>query len=338
MTEALLYESLEDGAVRCNLCAHRCEIRPGRRGICAVRENRDGTLHSLVYGRLIARGIDPIEKKPLYHLLPGTLSYSVATVGCNFRCRFCQNADIAQMPADRKGSIMGAPISPADVVSQARRGNCATIAYTYTEPTVFFEFARDTAKLARENGLRNVWVSNGYMTPEALEMIGPYLDGANIDLKSFSDDFYKKICGARLEPVLETLRGLAARKILVEATTLIVPDLNDDPEELRRLAGFIAEELSPDTPWHISRFHPTYRLTDRPPTPVETLRAAYEIGKEAGLRHVYMGNVTGRGGEDTDCPGCGETLIRRRGFAVTENRLAGGTCPDCGAAVHGVWE
>ena len=338
MTEALLYESLKDGAVRCGLCAHCCEIRPGRRGICAVRENRDGTLHSLVYGRLIARGIDPIEKKPLYHLLPGTLSYSVATVGCNFRCRFCQNADIAQMPADRKGSIMGAPISPADVVSQARRGNCATIAYTYTEPTVFFEFARDTAKLARENGIRNVWVSNGYMTPEALEMIGPYLDGANIDLKSFSDDFYKKICGARLEPVLETLRGLAARKILVEATTLIVPDLNDDPEELRRLAGFIAEELSPDMPWHISRFHPTYRLTDRPPTPVETLRAAYEIGKEAGLRHVYMGNVTGRGGEDTDCPGCGETLIRRRGFAVTENRLAGGTCPDCGAAVHGVWE
>ena len=336
--EAFLYESLEGGAVRCNLCAHRCKIQPEKRGICGVRENVDGALHTRVYGRLIARGIDPVEKKPLHHLLPGTLSYSVATVGCNFQCRFCQNADIAQMPADRKGHIMGAPISPADVVAQAGRGRCASIAYTYTEPTVFFEFAHDTAKLARENGLRNVWVSNGYLTPEALEMIGPFLDGANIDLKSFSDEFYKTICGARLEPVLNTLRGMVARNILVEVTTLIVPDLNDDPEELRRLAGFIAEELSPDTPWHISRFHPTYKLTDRPPTPVETLQKAYDIGKAAGLRYVYMGNVTGRGGEDTDCPDCGETVIRRRGFAVTENRLAGGKCPDCGAAVHGVWE
>lgn len=335
--EAFLYEHLEGGAVRCNLCAHRCKIRPEKRGICAVRENVNGALRSRVYGRLIARGIDPIEKKPLYHLLPGTLSYSVAAVGCNFKCRFCQNADIAQLPADRKGRIMGAPISPADVVAQARRGQCATIAYTYTEPTVFFEFAHDTAKLARENGLRNVWVSNGYLTPEALEMIGPHLDGANIDLKSFSDDFYKKICGARLEPVLDTLRAMVARNILVEVTTLIVPDLNDDPGELRRLAGFIAEELSPDTPWHISRFHPTYRLTDRPPTPVETLQNAYEIGKEAGLRYVYMGNVVGRGGEDTNCPGCGETVIRRRGFTVTENRLTGGKCAGCGSAVHGVW-
>ena len=334
--EALLYDKLEDRQVRCVLCAHSCVIKPGRRGICGVRQNRDGILETLVFGRLIARHVDPIEKKPLFHLLPGSLSYSIATVGCNFKCRFCQNADIAQMPNDRSGTIMGSPCAPESVVAGALEQGCRSIAYTYTEPTVYFEFALETARLASAKGLKNVFVTNGYMTREALEMAAPFLDAANVDLKAYSGDFYKQRCSARLEPVKETLRGLKALDKLVEVTTLIIPGLNDDPEELRRLAGFIADDLGPETPWHISRFHPTYKLTDRPPTPVETLIMASEIGKQAGLRYVYMGNVPGRGGESTYCHQCGALLIERLGFTVTRNSVQNGRCSDCGTPVYGV--
>ncbi|GBC63312.1 AmmeMemoRadiSam system radical SAM enzyme [Desulfonema ishimotonii] len=333
--EAYLYEKMEDQKVRCHLCSHRCAIRPGKRGICNVRENRDGVLHTLVYEKLIARHVDPIEKKPLFHMMPGSLSYSVATVGCNFRCRFCQNADIAQMPSDY-GNIMGKTVTPEAVVADALKENCRSIAYTYTEPTVYFEFAFETAKRAHEKGLKNVFVSNGYMTPEALKMIRPYLDGANIDLKAFTDEFYRKQCGARLEPVKATLKGMRAAGIFIEVTTLIIPGLNDDPEELTQLAGFIASELGTETPWHISRFHPTYKMTDRPVTPLETLMAASEIGKAAGLKYVYMGNVPGQGGENTICHQCGETVIERLGFQVRANRLKDGRCPDCGAEIHGI--
>ena len=333
-----LYESLENKIVKCNLCNHRCNIKNGRRGICGVRENREGVLETLVYGKVIARHIDPIEKKPLFHFLPGSLSYSIATVGCNFKCRFCQNADIAQMPSDRNGRIVGDAFTPEDVVAAALKGDCKTIAYTYTEPTVYFEFAYDTAKLATEKGIRNVFVTNGYMTEEALQMIHPFLDAANVDLKAFNDDFYKTFCKARLDPVKETLKRMKSLGIFIEVTTLIIPGLNDDKKELENLSAFLVDVLGPETPWHISRFHPTYKLMDRPPTPVETLIRAREIGIKAGLKYVYTGNVPGESGEKTFCDQCDHLLIDRWGFCVQNNRIKNGKCPQCGAAVNGVWD
>ncbi len=335
--EAFLYESLEDNKVRCRLCAHRCVIPPTGRGICKVRENREGVLHTLNYGKLIARSVDPIEKKPLFHLYPGSLSYSIATVGCNFKCRFCQNADIAQMPEEKDGLIMGTQTPPEAIVSDAVARGCKTIAYTYTEPTIFFETAFDTAKLAKQQGIKNVFVTNGYMTAEALEKIAPFLDAANVDLKSYSDKFYRRQCSAKLAPVKETLIGMKQRGILVEVTTLLIPGLNTDPDELESLARFLASSLGPDTPWHISRFHPTYKLTDRPATDVDTLLKAREIGLIAGLKYVYTGNVWGLPGESTFCNECGAMLIDRRGFTVNENRLRQGRCPDCETPVAGIF-
>ena len=336
--EAYLYKRLEEKKVRCNLCSHRCVIKDGRRGICNVRKNDAGILNTLVYGKLIAQHIDPIEKKPLFHFLPGTPSYSIATVGCNFRCRFCQNADIAQMPSDREGTILGTRCTPEDVVDAAQGGGCRSIAYTYTEPTVFFEFAYETAKLAHARGIRNVFVTNGYMTSEALEMIEPYLDAANVDLKAFTDDYYKKVCGAGLKHVQATLKLMKSLDIFIEVTTLIVPGLNDDPSELNDLAAFIARDLGPETPWHISRFHPTYKLTERPSTPIQTLTTAREIGINAGLRYVYTGNVPGNAAENTFCYSCGETVIERWGFQVENLRLKNGKCTQCGVEIDGVWE
>jgi len=270
--------------------------------------------------------------------LPDTLSYSIATVGCNFRCRFCQNADIAQMPTDHRGTIMGSSSTPREVVGAAEQGGCRSISYTYTEPTVFFEFAYETARLARERGLRNVFVSNGYMTAEALEMISPYLDAANVDLKAFTDKYYQDLCGARLKYVQATLKLMKTLDIFVEVTTLIVPGLNDDPTELKDLAAFIVEDLGPETPWHISRFHPTYKLSDRPSTPVATLTAARDIGINAGLRYVYTGNVPGDAGENTFCYGCGEIVIERWGFQVGQLGIENGKCTHCGVAIGGVWK
>jgi pyruvate formate lyase activating enzyme len=336
--EAYLYQPLDDSKVKCNLCSHRCVIKDGRRGLCSVRENQAGTLQTLVYGKLIARHVDPIEKKPLFHFLPGTLSYSIATVGCNFRCRFCQNADIAQMPSDHKGKIMGNTVTAQQVVDDAAKTGCRSIAYTYTEPTVFFEFAYDTAKMAHKRGIRNVFVTNGYMTAEALEMINPYLDAANVDLKAFTDDYYKDLCGARLAHVRETLKHMKALGIFVEVTTLIVTGLNDEPAELQQLAEFIAHDLGDDTPWHISRFHPTYKLTDRPATPVNTLARAREIGLQAGLKYVYTGNVPGNEGENTFCPGCGAKVIERWGFQVGALQIKDGACAHCGDRIDGVWK
>jgi pyruvate formate lyase activating enzyme len=337
--EALLYTRLNDenGKVQCNLCNHRCVIKEGRRGICCVRENRDGVLNSLVYGRLIASNVDPIEKKPIFHLLPGSLSYSIATVGCNFRCLFCQNADIAQMPCDHAGKIMGTATTPQAVVVAARESGCRSIAYTYTEPTVYFEFAFDTARLAHAQGLKNVFVTNGYMSQPTLEKIAPYLDGANVDLKSFSDTFYHQLCGAKLEPVKETLMRMKLLGILVEVTTLLIPGLNTDPDELRGLATFLSTFIGPDTPWHISRYHPTYKLTDRPTTPVRNLLEARQIGLDAGLKYVYTGNVRGQPGESTYCSGCEALLIDRQGFTVNRNRLKKNRCPDCNTPVAGIF-
>ena len=334
--EAYLYRKSGSRKVICNLCHHRCSIKNGKRGICGVRENRSGILYTLVFGKLIARHIDPIEKKPLYHFLPGSLSYSIATVGCNFKCRFCQNADIAQMPDEHKGLILGDPFSPNSVVDSAIRGKCKSISYTYTEPTIFFEFAYETARLATGKGLKNVFVTNGYMTEEALEKIHPFLDAANVDLKAFTDEYYRDLCGAKLGYVKDTLVSMKKKGIFLEVTTLIVPGLNDSPYELEKLADFLVGELGPDTPWHISRFHPTYKLVDRPPTPLSSLLKAREIGLKAGLRYVYTGNVPGEGGENTYCQDCGKLLIERLGFQIKNKYIKNGSCPFCGARIAGI--
>ena len=335
MKPALFQEPREGKKVQCGLCSHRCIISPGKRGICAVRENREGTLYSLVYDKVIARNIDPIEKKPLFHFQPGSRSYSIATPGCNFRCKHCQNADISQLPRDRGGTILGEDLSPEDIVAGARSHRCASISYTYTEPTIYFELAFDTARLAAEAGLKNVFVTNGYITPEALQMISPYLHAANIDLKGFRDEFYREICGARLQPVLDAIRAYREQGIWIEITTLVIPGLNDSEEELAGIARFI-RSVSEDIPWHVSRFHPTYTLADRPRTPLETLSRARKIGLEAGLRYVYEGNVPGEG-EDTICWSCGKTVIERIGFSVEAHNLDNGKCGFCSAAISGVW-
>jgi pyruvate formate lyase activating enzyme len=301
-----------------------------------VRRNDGGTLNTLVYGTLIARNADPIEKKPLFHFHPGSRSYSIATVGCNFKCQFCQNADIAQMPNDRKGAIAGRTVAPAEVVADAMVQDCRSIAYTYTEPTIYFEFAYDTARMAHEKGIKNVFVTNGYMSTSALNMVAPYLDAANVDLKAFSNEFYKTRCSARLEPVKATLRRMRELDVHLEVTTLIIPGLNDDPRELGLLADFIVQDLGAETPWHVSRFHPTYRLTDRPPTPAKTLEDARDIGIAAGLRYVYTGNLPGQQGEKTYCHQCGALLIDRWAFTISQNLLDHGRCSFCGAVMDGV--
>lgn len=335
MRKAMLWEPVGEGRVRCNLCAHQCQIAPGKRGLCRVRETRDGTLYTLVYDRIVSQALDPIEKKPLFHFLPGAPALSIATVGCNFRCEFCQNWEISQYPREHDGAVLGERIIPEELVAQAVSAGAPIIAYTYTEPTVYFELAYDAARLAIEQGIRNVFVSNGYMTEEAAQKIAPYLHGINIDLKSFSDEFYRRHCGASLQPVLDTIERMVNLGVWVEVTTLVIPGWNDSEEELSWLAEFL-RGVSPDIPWHISRFISAHRVYDRPPTPVGTLKRAREIGLAAGLKYVYLGNVPGEG-EDTLCPSCGATLIRRHGFYVLENRLQEGRCPDCGAEIAGVW-
>jgi pyruvate formate lyase activating enzyme len=335
MKEAYLYERLENEKVRCLLCNHHCIIGSGKKGLCGVRENRSGTLVSLVYGKVIASHCDPIEKKPLFHFMPGSRSYSIATVGCNFRCVFCQNADISQMPSDHN-RIMGEDMMPEKIVKDALKTRSASISYTYTEPTIYYELAVDTARLAVPEGLKNVFVSNGYMTEQCLEDISPDLHAANVDLKAFSDRFYKEQCGAKLEPVLRTLETMKRLGIWLEVTTLLIPGLNDSKEELREISQFLAN-LDKDIPWHISRFHPTYRLTDIPSTPPESIQRARDLGYEAGLRYVYTGNLPGDEGEKTFCHSCGELLIDRFGFTVTENRIRENLCPECGSEIPGVW-
>jgi pyruvate formate lyase activating enzyme len=335
MKQALFQDARESKKVQCDLCCHRCLIASGRRGICAVRENRNGVLFSLVYDKVIARHADPIEKKPLFHFLPGSTSYSIATPGCNFRCKHCQNADISQLPTDHGGMIPGEEITPSSIVDTALRYGCASISYTYTEPTIFFELALDTARLADKAGLKNVFVTNGYITPEALREIKPYLHAANIDLKAYSDVFYKNVCGARLEPVLDSIRLYKELGIWIEITTLVIPGHNDSDNDLKDIARFI-QSVGVEVPWHVSRFHPTYKLIDQSITPVKTLQRAKKIGLDAGLRYVYEGNVPGEG-EATICWSCKKTVVKRIGFSVLENLVEGGKCGICGAAMDGVW-
>ncbi|MBN1794580.1 MAG: AmmeMemoRadiSam system radical SAM enzyme [Candidatus Omnitrophica bacterium] len=330
--EALLYEKGEAKKVRCGLCAHRCVIADGYRGRCAVRQNAGGVLYSLVYGKAIALHVDPIEKKPLYHFFPGSGAFSIATAGCNFACDFCQNWQISQSPRKNAGAIPGHDVPPEAVVRQAKERECRSISYTYTEPTVFFEYAYETARLAREAGLCNTFVTNGFMSAAALETIHPYLDAANVDLKSFRDEFYHTFCKARLEPVLDSIRLMKDLGIWVEVTTLVIPGRNDSDEELADIARFIAS-LGEEIPWHISRYHPDYRYHDSPATPLETLRRARAIGNEAGLRYVYLGNVLE--GNATQCPACKKTVIDRAYFDITVYAITEGRCIHCGAVIDG---
>jgi pyruvate formate lyase activating enzyme len=334
MKEAMFYKKTDDSTVQCLLCPHNCIIENNQRGICGVRENRDGTLYSLVFGKAIAEHADPVEKKPLFHVYPGSRSFSISTVGCNLRCRHCQNSDISQMPRDRD-AVMGSNRSPEEIVSIAETKGCKSISYTYTEPTIYFEYAFETAKLASKRGLKNIFVTNGYINEEPLSEISPYLDAANIDLKAFTDDFYKKVCGARLQPVLDAIGTYKKLGIWIEITTLIIPGHNDSADELEQIAKFIAG-TGLEIPWHVTAYYPTYRLTDQPRTSVQTLQKARETGLKAGLRYVYTGNIPGEEGENTYCYHCGKLLIKRIGFQIKENSVKNSICPHCQSEVHGV--
>jgi len=335
MKEAMLWRR-RNGTALCFLCAHRCVVEQGKRGLCGVRLNSEGTLYTLVYGKLISRAVDPIEKKPLYNFLPGTRSYSIAAPGCNFFCDFCQNWQISQMTHD-EGSIYGDEFAPAEVVAEARSQGCKSISYTYTEPTIFFEFAYDTAVLARQAGLKNIFVTNGYQTPEAVEKMAGVIDAANVDLKSFSDEFYKTRCRARLAPVLEAIRLMHEKGIFLEITTLVIPGENDSKVELGKLACFIVS-VSPEIPWHVSRYHPDYKRQDKDWTPSETIFDAAEIGKASGLKYVYAGNLPAGRYENTYCAGCGATVIERTGFSSRVTGLDGRKCRKCGAKLNVVPE
>ncbi len=292
MQEAILYRKLNNKNTQCHLCNHFCLIKNNDLGKCWVRKNIDGVLFSLNYGKIIAEHIDPMEKKPLYHYLPGTFTYSIAAAGCNFRCRHCQNADISQIK--NNPDLVGGKIiekTAQNVVAEAIKNNCPSISYTYTEPTIFAEFALACMKLAKKNNFKNIWVSNGYMSKECLEIIAPYLDACNIDLKFFREKSYNEICGAKLKPVLDNLIWLKARKIHLEVTTLIIPTLNDSEKELSDIANFMAQKLGPETPWHVSAFYPAYRLINLPATRPDLVLKAQKIGQKAGLNYVYTGNI-----------------------------------------------
>lgn len=357
--EARFYQHLPDGRLLCTLCPHDCRIHEGGRGACGVRYHHDGKLYTLVYDKVISRHLDPVEKKPLFHFYPGSRAYSIATVGCNMRCSFCQNWQISQWPKQNlprrlasEGQeetvqpfcpqletlglgVPGEPVKPDGLVRDALRAGAQAIAYTYTEPTIFYELAYDTAVLAREQGLKNIFVSNGFIGEAAQRQLAPVLDAANIDLKFFRDESYRRISRARLQPVLDAIQRYHELGVWLEVTTLVIPGLNDSEAELRSIAQFI-HDLDPGIPWHVTQYYPAYMMHDRPPTPVQTLRRAREIGLETGLRHVFQGNVPGEGGENTFCPACHALLIERYGFYVRYNRIRDGRCPECGTVIEGV--
>ncbi len=339
MKESYLYKKLNKQKIQCQTCPHQCLISLGQKGICGVRQNIKGKLYLLVYNQAIAAHIDPIEKKPLFHFLPGSQTFSLATVGCNFRCDNCQNWEISQAPKmkinQQKIRKMGFKLPAEIIIKKAKEKHCLSISYTYTEPTIFLEYALDIMKLAKKNGLKNNWISNGFISQKALNLILPYLDAVNIDLKSFSDNFYQKFCGGRLEPVLATLRKLKEKKVWLEITTLLIPTLTDDEKTLFSIASFIKNELGSKTPWHISAFSPeiSWHLQHLPPTPIETIKKAWQIGTKAGLKYIYSGNITGLNYENTYCPKCGELVIQREGYLISRFDKKG-KCPKCGEKIN----
>jgi pyruvate formate lyase activating enzyme len=339
MRQALYYSELEPKSglsrVRCELCPRHCAISDGQRGECGVRENRAGVLYTLVYGRPCSLAIDPIEKKPFYHFLPGSQALSLATAGCNLHCLYCQNWQISQRLPEEVESI---DLPPRQVVAAAQESGSPAIAYTYSEPTVFYEYMLDTARMAREQQVRNVVISAGYINPEPLRDLCGTVDAIKIDFKGYSHDFYRRICSGTLRPVLEAMKVIQQQDVHLEIVTLVVPTLNDDPEELRDLCRWIVDELGPDVPTHFSRFHPLYKLAHLPMTPVETLEQAHRIAVEEGIHYAYIGNVPGHPADNTYCHHCGKLIIRRLGFAVAETHLVDGRCRFCDQPIPGVWE
>ena len=327
LKEGVLYDGLADKKVKCNICSHRCVIAEGKVGICRTRKNIDGKIFSLIYNTVSSEAVDPIEKKPLYHFLPGTRSYSLGSVGCNFRCQHCQNWNISQVTLDEAYTM---EISPEEAVKRALASGCRSISWTYNEPAIWHEYTYDSAVLAKKSGLKTIYVTNGFITPEALRRMAPYLDAFRVDIKSFSEDFYRKICGARLAPVLESTKLAKELGMHVETITLVIPKKNDSKEEITQIVRWVHDNLGVDTPMHFTRFHPMYKMDDLYPTPVETLEMAYDIAKEEGMRFVYLGNVMGHKYENTYCPKCDHLLIDRNGFRVSAFEIKDGKCPECG--------
>ncbi|MCK5475870.1 MAG: AmmeMemoRadiSam system radical SAM enzyme [Candidatus Pacebacteria bacterium] len=335
MKKSYLYKKLKNDNVQCNTCSHQCVISPKKYGICGVRKNIDGKLYALNYGKAISNSIDPVEKKPLFHFLPGTHSLSIATVGCNLCCQNCQNWQISQLVKNDKSHLdINQNLSPNEIVKFAIKNKCPSISYTYTEPTIFLEYALDTMKLAKEKGIKNIWITNGFMSEETLELISPYLDAANVDIKSFNDEFYKSICGAKVGPILENLKWMKKNKIWIEITTLIIPGFSDSKIMLENIANFIFNELGSKTPWHISAFSGilSYKMQNIPDTPVKTIYKTYDIGKKAGLKYIYTGNIPENSKENTYCPKCNELAIERIGFYV-KRFDKNGKCAKCGESV-----
>lgn len=324
----------------CNLCHHHCALVPGQIGRCGVRQGAGDVVKSLVYGKLVAESVDPVEKKPLFHVLPGTLTYSIATPGCNFRCSHCQNSSISQVvgaASPRRINLRTMVERTAqDVVDAALASGCKSISYTYVEPTVFFEFAYDCAVLAKQQGLGNIFVSNGYMSNTVLDLLTPVLTSINIDLKAWSESFYEKVCGARLAPVVENIRKCVELGLWLEVTTLLIPGMNDSTQELTEIAMFLAG-LGTDIPWHVTAFYPAYKMEGARATPLATLLKARQIGLDCGLKYVYSGNISGGQETSTRCPMCGHMLLKRSNFTLEQNLLVGGKCPSCSAGIAGVW-
>ncbi len=335
LKEAKYYKKLDMKKIECELCPHRCRIGDVERGMCGVRENRDGVYYTLVYANPCAVHVDPIEKKPLFHFLPATLSFSIATAGCNMACKFCQNWDISQ---SRPEQTQNAFLPPEKVVEFAKRNNCHSIAYTYSEPTVFTEYVLDCGIEGRKQGVKSVTISNGYINEKPLRDLCKYaLDAVKIDFKAYTEKFYKDICLAKLKPVIKTLEVLKDIGIWFELVYLIIPTLNDKLKDIQKMSKWISSQLSSDIPLHFTRFHPTYILKNLPPTPISTIEKARSVALNEGMKYVYVGNVPGHEGENTYCHSCKKTLIRRFGFSVLENNISKGKCKFCGSKIPGVW-
>ena len=335
-----LSKKLTSGKVLCEACLQACVLDEGEYGICSVRKVQNGELQLFVYGLAAAVNVDPVEKKPMFHFLPKSKVFSFGTVGCNFSCKFCQNYSISQYPKENNLEIVGRELSPEKIVALTIENGCDSIAYTYNEPIIFFEYTYDTAKLAHEKGLKNIYVTSGYETHKAIDLLAPYIDGMNIDIKSFSNEFYKEICGAGLKPVLETVKYAHEKGIWVEITTLLIQGKNDSDEEIREIAKFIAS-VDTSIPWHLSAFHPMYKMLDVPRTPASTLRRAYKIGEEEGLKYLYVGNIDDEDFESTYCPSCKKRVVDRRGHigeVVTNSLDENGSCPHCNYKLEGVWK
>ncbi len=332
--EARYYKKLPENRIQCQMCPRQCVVSPGKRGHCEVRENRDGVYLSLVYGRIAAHHVDPIEKKPFHHFLPGSMAFSVATAGCNVDCKFCQNWELAQR---RPEDLDNVPFTPQELVAYTKRCNSKIIAFTYNEPTVYNEFVYDVAVEGKAQGVKSVIISNGYINEDPMNALCKVIDAYKVDLKSFSQSYYRDIVGGRLTPVLDSLVRLKANDVWTEIVYLTVPTLNDNPAEVAEMAKWIVTELGADVPVHFSRFYPKYKLKNLPPTPVATLERLRKTAQDAGLRYVYLGNVPGHEGENTICPSCKELLIGRMGYKIFKNNIKGGACQHCGEKIAGVW-